>query len=85
MAYILSMLSKMIFQLLERALDECGNDLDAAIKSLHELSLKYAEGNSETAEESNSNMGKGMRFLVGQVGYLRRSFLLHLMSLNFVL
>ncbi|XP_058226702.1 uncharacterized protein LOC131335395 [Rhododendron vialii] len=46
-------------QLLERALDECGNDLDAAIKSLHELSLKFAEGNSETAEESNSNMGKG--------------------------
>jgi hypothetical protein len=46
-------------QLLERALDECGNDLDAAIKSLHELSLKYAEGNSEIAEESNSNMGKG--------------------------
>lgn len=46
-------------QLLERALDECGNDLDAAIKSLHDLSLKYAEGNSEIAEESNSNMGKG--------------------------
>lgn len=65
------MRSKMIFQLLERALDECGNNLDAAIKGLHELSLKYAEGNSETAEESNSNMGKGMRFLVGQVGIFK--------------
>lgn len=82
------MLSKTIFQLLERALDECGNDLDAAIRSLHELSLKYAEGNSEIAEESNSNMGKGMLFLVGGedgLGILKGSFLLPSMSRNFVL
>ncbi|CAL5440106.1 unnamed protein product [Camellia sinensis] len=46
-------------QLLERALDECGNDLNAAIKSLHELSLGYAGGNSDSAEESNANMDKG--------------------------
>ncbi|XP_027344683.1 uncharacterized protein LOC113857130 [Abrus precatorius] len=36
---------------LERALQECGNDLDAAIKRLNELCLGTAEGNG-TAEES---------------------------------
>ncbi|PSR96024.1 Nucleoprotein like [Actinidia chinensis var. chinensis] len=43
-------------QLLERALDECGCDLNAAIKSLHELSLGYAAGNSGSAEKLNANM-----------------------------
>ncbi|KAL6954959.1 hypothetical protein U1Q18_043914 [Sarracenia purpurea var. burkii] len=47
-------------QLLERALDECGNDLNAAIKSLHDLSLGYAVGNSDSAKESNANMGEGL-------------------------
>ncbi|KAK7325259.1 hypothetical protein VNO77_29418 [Canavalia gladiata] len=36
-------------QVLERALQECGNDLDAAIKSLHGLCLGSADDNSETA------------------------------------
>ncbi|TKY48064.1 hypothetical protein E2542_SST25478 [Spatholobus suberectus] len=36
-------------QVLERALQECGNDLDAAIKSLHGLCLGSAEDNSQTA------------------------------------
>ncbi|XP_012573084.1 uncharacterized protein [Cicer arietinum] len=37
---------------LERALQECDNDLDAAIKSLNELCLGTAGGNFGTAEES---------------------------------
>nr|AFK33763.1 unknown [Medicago truncatula] len=37
---------------LERALQECDNDLDAAIKSLNEFYLGAAGGNSGTAEES---------------------------------
>lgn len=37
------------FQILERALQECGNDLDAAIKSLHGLCLGSADENSGTA------------------------------------
>lgn len=32
-----------LFQILERALQECGNDLDAAIKSLHGLCLGSAD------------------------------------------
>uniref|UniRef100_A0A5B7AIT8 CUE domain-containing protein n=2 Tax=Davidia involucrata TaxID=16924 RepID=A0A5B7AIT8_DAVIN len=46
-------------QLLEKALEECGNDLDSAIKSLHELCLGYAEQKLGSAEESNANMEKG--------------------------
>jgi len=46
-------------QLLERVLDECGSDLNAAIKSLHELSLGYVAGNSVSAEESNTKVEKG--------------------------
>lgn len=36
-------------QLLEKALEECGHDLDSAIKSLHELCLGYPDGNSGSA------------------------------------
>ncbi|XP_052176010.1 uncharacterized protein LOC127790508 [Diospyros lotus] len=46
-------------QLLEKVLDECGNDLNAAIESLHKLSLGYGAGISDFAEESNANMEKG--------------------------
>ncbi|KAF7123146.1 hypothetical protein RHSIM_Rhsim12G0190800 [Rhododendron simsii] len=44
---------------LERVLDECGYDLNAAIKSLHELSLGYVGGNIVSAEESNTKVEKG--------------------------
>ncbi|KAI8529444.1 hypothetical protein RHMOL_Rhmol12G0225200 [Rhododendron molle] len=47
-------------QVLERVLDECGYDLNAAIKSLHELSLGYVGGNSVSAEESNTKVEKGI-------------------------
>ncbi|RDY12905.1 hypothetical protein CR513_02237 [Mucuna pruriens] len=40
-------------QVLERALQECGNDLDAAIKSLHGLCLGSADDNSQTAPQSD--------------------------------
>nr|AFK35927.1 unknown [Lotus japonicus] len=43
-------------QVLERALQECGNDLDATIKRLNELYLGTAGGNSGTAEESEVNV-----------------------------
>ncbi|KAI3727176.1 hypothetical protein L1987_66987 [Smallanthus sonchifolius] len=36
-------------QLLEEALEESGNDLDSAIKSLNELCLGYGDGNSENS------------------------------------
>ncbi|KAI8018324.1 hypothetical protein LOK49_LG04G02528 [Camellia lanceoleosa] len=53
------LVSDMDDQLIEKALNECDNDLDAAIKSLHELSLGYGVGNTDSAEESNANMEKG--------------------------
>ncbi|KAL3352016.1 hypothetical protein AABB24_020217 [Solanum stoloniferum] len=40
-------------QLLEKALEESGNDLDAAIRSLHELCLRYSDGKSNTKEIRN--------------------------------
>lgn len=47
-------------QSLERVLDTCGNDLDAAIKRLHELSLGYEAQNSDaTKESSTTNVQKG--------------------------
>ncbi|XAR50535.1 hypothetical protein NMG60_11004885 [Bertholletia excelsa] len=52
-------------QLLEKALEECGNDLNAAIKSLHELSLDYRVRNSIAAEESNPNMAKDTTVIDG--------------------
>lgn len=48
------------FQILERALQECGNDLDAAIHRLHELCLGSAEDNSGCAEESDAIVEKGI-------------------------
>lgn len=48
------------FQLLERALEECGNDLDVSIKSLHELCLGHVKGNSSSVSDSDTNLEKGM-------------------------
>ncbi|KAK4374722.1 hypothetical protein RND71_005399 [Anisodus tanguticus] len=47
-------------QLLEKALEECGNDLDAAIKRLHELHLSHTEGESVTASEADGEMNSGI-------------------------
>lgn len=50
-----SVFPHMELQILERALEECDNDLDAAIKSLHKLCLGSTEGNSGSAEGSDLN------------------------------
>ncbi|KAK4267571.1 hypothetical protein QN277_024333 [Acacia crassicarpa] len=50
---------QMEVQLLEIALQECGNDLDVAIKSLHERCLGSADGNSGAAEQSNATVVTG--------------------------
>lgn len=41
-------------QLLEKALEESGNDLDSAMKSLNELYLGYVDGNSGSVSLSNA-------------------------------
>lgn len=58
--HIFCQLIYIIFQLLERALQECGNDLDAAIKSLRELCLGSDNGVSGTAEELDANVETGI-------------------------
>ncbi|KAK6912233.1 Ubiquitin system component CUE [Dillenia turbinata] len=45
-------------QVLERALAECGNDLDSAIKSLHELHLGSIDGNIHSVEEQDDGVDK---------------------------
>ncbi|KAL2332477.1 hypothetical protein Fmac_020058 [Flemingia macrophylla] len=47
--HLRSLFPHMDDQVLERALQECGNDLDAAIKSLHGLCLGSADDNSQSA------------------------------------
>ncbi|KAK4427992.1 hypothetical protein Salat_1568200 [Sesamum alatum] len=49
----------MEIQLLEKALEESGNDVDLAIESLHELCLQCSKGNSDSTVEENVMMGKG--------------------------
>ncbi|KAJ8539227.1 hypothetical protein K7X08_013479 [Anisodus acutangulus] len=48
-------------QLLEKALEESGDDLDAAIRSLHELCLGNAGGNSDT--KADGEMENGMKLM----------------------
>ncbi|CAJ1955048.1 unnamed protein product [Sphenostylis stenocarpa] len=43
-------------QILEKALQDCGNDLDAAIKSLHGLCLGSADDNSQTAPQPHPDV-----------------------------
>uniref|UniRef100_A0A2N9IJ93 CUE domain-containing protein n=1 Tax=Fagus sylvatica TaxID=28930 RepID=A0A2N9IJ93_FAGSY len=57
--HLRSVFPHMDIHILDRALQECGNDLDAAIKSLHELCLGSAEGNSVSAEVSDVDVEKG--------------------------
>ncbi|KAJ9537913.1 hypothetical protein OSB04_030646 [Centaurea solstitialis] len=46
-------------KLLEKALEESGNDLGSAIKSLNELCLGYADGASGSSGQSNAVTDKG--------------------------
>lgn len=43
-----------------RALEECGNDLDAAIKSLSDLCLGSTVENSVAAAEAETNLDQGI-------------------------
>ncbi|WVY99992.1 hypothetical protein V8G54_026062 [Vigna mungo] len=43
-------------QILEKALQECGNDLDAAIKSLHGLRLGSTDDNSQAAPQPHPDV-----------------------------
>ncbi|KAI3777764.1 hypothetical protein L1987_47566 [Smallanthus sonchifolius] len=45
-------------QLLAKALEESGNDLDLAIKSLNELCLGYVDGNSGSVSLSNAGLSE---------------------------
>ncbi|KAK4719266.1 hypothetical protein R3W88_017604 [Solanum pinnatisectum] len=47
-------------QFLEKALEECGNDLDVAVKRLHELHLSHAQGKSVSASEADGEMDGGI-------------------------
>ncbi|XP_004303292.1 PREDICTED: uncharacterized protein LOC101292723 [Fragaria vesca subsp. vesca] len=47
-------------QILERALEECGNDIDAAIKRLNELHIGYGDENAAPAAEPNDIVQKGI-------------------------
>lgn len=49
-----------IFQLIETTLEECGYNLDAAIKSLNELQLEHAQGKSSADVEATTNMQNGL-------------------------
>lgn len=51
------------FQLLERALKEFGNDIDAAIKSLNELCLGSAQENLVAVVEPAANADEGIVML----------------------
>lgn len=54
-------------QLLERALEECGNDLDSAIRSLHQLRLESVKENIVSTEKSDGSMEKGATIGNGDV------------------
>lgn len=41
-------------------MEECGNDMDAAIKRLHELCLGSAEETSASAEQTADAVANGM-------------------------
>ncbi|KAK4795797.1 hypothetical protein SAY86_028123 [Trapa natans] len=51
-----SLFPHMDAQVLEKALEACGNDIDAAIKSLHELCLGSTEENLGSSEKSVSHV-----------------------------
>ncbi|XP_050382266.1 uncharacterized protein LOC126799175 [Argentina anserina] len=45
-------------QILERVLEECGDDIDAAIKRLNELRIGYGDENAAPVAESNETVQK---------------------------
>ncbi|XP_077237926.1 uncharacterized protein LOC143879433 [Tasmannia lanceolata] len=62
LSHLVALFPDMDNQLLERALEACGNDLDSAIKSLNELCLGIAERNLGSADsKSESTMGTNVQ------------------------
>ncbi|KAK6127978.1 hypothetical protein DH2020_038280 [Rehmannia glutinosa] len=55
----------MEIQLIAKALEESGNDLNSAINALNELRLEYAKCNSGLAAEENPNMEEAGTTLTG--------------------
>ncbi|KAK2371598.1 Ubiquitin system component Cue protein [Trifolium repens] len=58
--HLQSLFPHMEDQIIERALQECGNDLDAAIKSLHGLCLGSADENSVIAPNPDAAVETGV-------------------------
>lgn len=49
-----------VFQLLERALEECGYDMESAIKNLRNLCLGFTEGNTEAVAKPTPDPETGI-------------------------
>ncbi|XP_004486658.1 uncharacterized protein [Cicer arietinum] len=58
--HLRSLFPHMEDQIIERALQECGNDLDAAIKSLHGLCLGSADENSVNVPQLDATVETGV-------------------------
>lgn len=72
-----------IYQLLERALQEYGDDLDSAIKSLTELRIGSVEINSVSAAERTDLPPQGMTHNgLCYIGLVLQIFSLRIFQLN---
>lgn len=80
---------KLIFQLLERALEECGDDLDLAIRSLNQLHLGYndrnlgnASNSSDVALEANIQpQSQGLYFMSTELHLALNNYILNALLL----
>lgn len=80
---------KLIFQLLERALEECGDDLDLAIRSLNQLHLGYndrnlgnASNSSDVALEANIQpQSQGLYFMSTELNLALNNYILNALLL----
>lgn len=55
-----------LFQILERALEECGNDLDAALKRLDEITMGSSVENVDSTVNSGTHVEQGTYILILQ-------------------
>lgn len=56
-------------QIIEKAVEECGNNLDAALKNLNELLLEHAHGKPSGDVEENTTMQSGAGIAVPSEGH----------------
>ncbi|KAK4771346.1 hypothetical protein SAY87_031878 [Trapa incisa] len=71
---LVSLFPHMDAQVLEKALEACGNDIDAAIKSLHELCLGSTEENLGPSDQSVSHVEQVSGADIGTVSALGDSY-----------